>query len=156
MAVNGAGFVPEVELSAYERERPVLDEHLLEVRRVRFYAAGHRWPLVLGDDEIAVALHLAVGELPADADELAEIAFWSVQHHGLDHIAALARATRAFLLRCAFGTVVETEHDRFLRCWHSAERHRACVQAAAKLCAHAPTPPRTLPAVDDPAPWEVA
>ncbi|MET9626957.1 hypothetical protein ABZX92_05790 [Lentzea sp. NPDC006480] len=156
MAADGAGFVPKVELSAYERERPVLDEHLLEVRRVRFYAAGHRWPLVLGDDEIAVALHLAVAELTADPDELAEVAFWSVQYASLDHIAALARETRAFLVHCAVGAVPEPERGRFLRRWHSAERYRACVQAATMLCTHAPRSPRTLPAADGPAPWQVA
>ncbi|MGW6449786.1 hypothetical protein [Lentzea sp. NPDC055074] len=156
MAVNGAEFESEVELLAYERERPVLNEHLLEVRRVRFYAAEHRWPLVLGDDEIAMALHLALGELPEDPDELAEVAFWSVQNEGLDRIATMARETRAFLVRCALGTVTESEHGVFRTRWSSAARLRACVLASARLCAFAPRLPRMLPATDGPAPWEVA
>ncbi|NKE59396.1 hypothetical protein FXN61_22325 [Lentzea sp. PSKA42] len=156
MTVNSAGFVPEVELSAYERERPVLDEYLLEVRRVRFYATGHRWPLVLGDGEIAVALHVAVGPLPEDVDELAALAFHGVLREGLDYARALDLATRALFQRITLGTATGEDRGLFLEWWNSADRYQACMEAAARLCVHAPRSPRTLPAVDSPAPWEVA
>jgi hypothetical protein len=156
MAVNGAEFMPEVELSAYERERPIVDEYLDEVRRVRFYAAGYRWPLVLGDGEIAAALHVAVGPLPEDVDELATLAFRGVLSEGLDYAVALNRATRALIQRINLGTATGEDRQLFLEWWDSADRYHACVQAAVRLCAYAPTSPRTLPATDTPAPWEVA
>ncbi|WP_143086867.1 hypothetical protein [Lentzea flaviverrucosa] len=156
MAANASGFVPQVELSAYERDRPVLDEYLTEVQRVRFYAAGHRWPLVLGDGEIAAALHVANGELPEDVDELAELAFHGVLTEGLDYARALDLATKALFQRLALGTATNEDRVLFPEWWNSADRYQACAQAAATLCVHALRSPRTLPAISGTAPWEVA
>ncbi|WP_189157126.1 hypothetical protein [Lentzea pudingi] len=156
MAANASEFVPEIELSAYERERPVFEADMAEVRRVRFYAPGHRWPLVLDGAEIAAALHKAVGPLPQDVDELAEIAFWSVQHYGLDAVAGFAQATRDMLARTESGQLSGTDHAVFLVWWNSVDRYRACVRAAGRLCAYAPRSPRVLPPVDDEKPWELA
>lgn len=158
MLTNGAGFVPEIELIAYQRGRTWLDTGLLLVQHVRFYAAGHRWPLVLGEGEIAAALHLTGEPLPVDVDELAVLTFRGVLGAGLDEVDALDRATTALTERFTCGLATAEDKTRFTRRWgdDSLAHHTRCLTAAARLSEHAPDQPRTLPPADGLAPREVA
>jgi hypothetical protein len=105
------------------------------------------WPLVLSVTEVAAALRCADTAIgpDTDLDDLACLAVRGIARRGWHAVAALELGTADTLARVTCGQGDWEDELYLIESWGGEPGFRACEQAAAALCEHAPDGLRRLP-----------